>query len=214
MDYLPTVYQQFIFKSRYARWLPEQKRREEWRETICRYFDFFETHLKDTCSYTLKKDERKQLEDAILTLQVMPSMRCLMTAGDALERDLCAAYNCSFIAIDSPRSFDEILYILTCFHPNTEVITISGVKKICELVANKDLVLSFDTVTEKFEYVAPSIVIENNTENIEKIELIFENDCKIVCTHNHLFLTKNRGWVEAEYLLESDDVLFYGEIEA
>lgn len=114
MKKLPSLYQEFIHLSRYSRWLPEEKRRETWEETVTRYFDFFEKHIKDRTGYQLKKSERSELENAILNLNVMPSMRCLMTAGPALERDEAAGYNCSFIAIDNPRSFDEILYLLSC----------------------------------------------------------------------------------------------------
>jgi ribonucleoside-triphosphate reductase len=106
------VYRQFIHVSRYARWLPEQKRRETWDETVTRYFDFFEKHLKEHYNYTLRKDMRQELENAVLAQEVMPSMRCLMTAGEALEKENVAGYNCSYVAVDSPRAFDEILYIL------------------------------------------------------------------------------------------------------
>lgn len=114
MKTLPTLYQQFIHLSRYSRWLPEKGRRETWEETVDRYFAFFETHLKSRCDFSLKRTIQDELKDAILSLDVMPSMRCLMTAGPALERDEAAGYNCSFIAIDNPRAFDEILYILSC----------------------------------------------------------------------------------------------------
>jgi ribonucleoside-triphosphate reductase len=114
MKTLPTLYQQFIHLSRYSRWLPERGRRETWEETVGRYFDFFENHLKSRCDFNFKKSMQEELKDAILSLDVMPSMRCLMTAGQALERDEAAGYNCSFIAIDNPRAFDEILYILSC----------------------------------------------------------------------------------------------------
>tara|TARA_Y100000114_G_scaffold1519_2_gene1279 strand:+ start:1849 stop:3786 length:1938 start_codon:yes stop_codon:yes gene_type:complete len=111
---LPSVYQQFIHKSRYARWLPKLKRREEWHETVARYFNFFETHLKKNCNYTLSTKTREYLEDKVLNLDVMPSMRALMTAGPALERENVAGYNCSYVPIDHPKAFDEILYILMC----------------------------------------------------------------------------------------------------
>lgn len=111
---LPSLYQEFIHLSRYSRWLPEQRRRETWEETVARYFDFFEKLLKERCNYDLKRKDRELLEKAILELKVMPSMRCLMTAGDALARDEVAGYNCSFLAIDNPRAFDEILYLLSC----------------------------------------------------------------------------------------------------
>jgi ribonucleoside-diphosphate reductase alpha chain len=94
--------------------MPEVGRRESWEETVTRYFSFFEKHLKDRCDFTFDNSTKDELKNAILSLSVMPSMRCLMTAGPALERDEVAGYNCSFIAIDSPRAFDEILYILSC----------------------------------------------------------------------------------------------------
>lgn len=111
-NYLPTEYQQYIHLSRYSRWLPEQNRRETWQETVARYFDFFKEHLSEQCGYDVANKLRSELEEAVLSLRVMPSMRCLMTAGEALKRENVAGYNCSFVAVDSPRSFDEILYIL------------------------------------------------------------------------------------------------------
>jgi len=111
---LPSEYQAFIHTSRYARWLPEQNRRETWNETVARYFDFFVPFLAEHHDFTVSKALRKELEDAILNLEVMPSMRCLMTAGPALERDHAAGYNCTYLPIDRPGSFDEILYLLMC----------------------------------------------------------------------------------------------------
>jgi len=111
-NYLPTSYQEFIHLSRYSRWLPNKERRETWDETVARYFDFFTEHLKDLHDYKLTKTLREELEDAVLSLKVMPSMRCLMTAGEALKRENIAGYNCSYIAVDRPSSFDEILYVL------------------------------------------------------------------------------------------------------
>ena len=111
-NYFPTSYQEFIHLSRYSRWLPDKGRRETWDETICRYFDFFTEHLKENVNYTLKDELRTELEEAVLGLQIMPSMRCIMTAGEALKRENIAGYNCSYIAVDRVQSFDEILYVL------------------------------------------------------------------------------------------------------
>ena len=111
-NYLPTAYEQFIHLSRYARWLPEKNRRESWDETVARYFDFFVDNLKEVNNYKLSAGDRKLLEEAVLSLQVMPSMRCLMTAGEALRRENVAGYNCAYVAVDNPRAFDEIVYIL------------------------------------------------------------------------------------------------------
>ena len=109
---LPTLYQQFIHLSRYSRWLPEKGRRETWSETIERYFDYFEEHLYEMHGYKLDNKLRNRLEQAVLDTKVMPSMRCLMTAGEALKRENIAGYNCSYVAINRVQAFDEILYVL------------------------------------------------------------------------------------------------------
>ena len=101
-----TEYQRFIHASRYARWVPDENRRETWDETVTRYTDFFKGR------YDIFPAE--EVNKAIRELKVMPSMRCLMTAGSALERDEIAGYNCSFLAIDNPKAFDEVMYILMC----------------------------------------------------------------------------------------------------
>ena len=102
------VYQQYIHKSRYARYIPEEQRRESWPETGNRYSNYF----KD--KGLIDEAEAKRITDAILNLEVMPSMRALMTAGKALDRDNVAGFNCSYIPIDHPRAFDEMMYILMC----------------------------------------------------------------------------------------------------
>ena len=106
------LYQQFIHKSRYARWDDSKKRRETWNETVARYFDFFTEYLDEEYNYILTVKLRTELEKAVLNLEIMPSMRALMTAGPALKRENISGYNCSYIKIDHPRSFDEILYVL------------------------------------------------------------------------------------------------------
>mgnify|MGYP000563069132 FL=1 len=111
-NFLPTSYQEFIHLSRYSRWLPEKVRRETWNETVTRYFDFFTEHLKDMTGYELEKDVREEIEMAVLGQRVMPSMRCLMTAGEALKRENIAGYNCSYVAVNRIQAFDEILYVL------------------------------------------------------------------------------------------------------
>ena len=97
-------YQQYIHKSRYARYLDEEQRRETWEETVMRYVEFWKDKL------TL--EEQGEIYTSILNMEVMPSMRCMMTAGPALDRDNVAGFNCSYLPIDSPRSFDELMYIL------------------------------------------------------------------------------------------------------
>ena len=103
---LPTVYQQVIASSRYARFIPEAHRRETWEETVNRLVTYLETKVP-----SLKK-ELKEIHKAVLNLEVMPSMRLLMTAGEACERDNISAYNCSYLAVNNKRAFSEALYIL------------------------------------------------------------------------------------------------------
>ena len=105
---LPTDYQNFIATSRYARWLEEEGRRETWTETVTRYVDY----MADKTG--LDKKTADEIWNAIYTLDVMPSMRALMTAGPALDRDNTAGYNCSYLPVNDPKSFDEAMYILLC----------------------------------------------------------------------------------------------------
>ena len=111
---LPTDYQNFIALSRYARWKDDEQRRETWSETVTRYFDYMAGHLRDNCNYKLPDSLRDELEEAVLNIAVMPSMRALMTSGPALDRCHVGGYNCSYVPVDSPRAFDETMYILMC----------------------------------------------------------------------------------------------------
>jgi len=104
-----SLFQSYIFKSRYARWLPEESRREDWPETVRRYMSFILERIPEE-----HRGIGPELEDAILRMEVMPSMRAMMTAGRALVKDEIAGYNCAYMAIDDPRCFDEAMYISMC----------------------------------------------------------------------------------------------------
>jgi ribonucleoside-triphosphate reductase len=106
-NYLPTDYQNFIAISRYARWLPEEGRRENWAETVDRY-------ITSVVAPVVDSGKAQEIREAILSLGVMPSMRAVMTSGKALERDNTCAYNCSYLPVDDPKSFDEAMFILLC----------------------------------------------------------------------------------------------------
>jgi ribonucleoside-diphosphate reductase alpha chain len=112
--YQMTPYNTFIAKSRYSRFLDDKNRREHWGETVARYFDFMEKHLATKQNYKLTPELRKELQDAVTHLDVVPSMRAVMTAGTALERQNVAAFNCSYLPIDDAKAFDEAMYILLC----------------------------------------------------------------------------------------------------
>ena len=105
---LPTDYQNFIATSRYARWLDDEGRRETWSETVTRYVDYMSEKVG------IDENTSNEIWAAIHNLDVMPSMRALMTAGPALDRDNTAGYNCSYLPVDDIKSFDEAMYILLC----------------------------------------------------------------------------------------------------
>ena len=146
---LPSLYQSFIHLSRYSRWLPENGRRENWEETVTRYFDFFTDHLKENCNYDVDPELRKELQEAVLSLEVMPSMRALMTAGEALKRDNIAGYNCSYVSASKVKSFDEILYILMCG---------TGVGFSVE----REFIKTLPTIAEEFEESDTTIVVQDS----------------------------------------------------
>ena len=107
---LPSAYQEYIHTSRYSRWLDDENRRETWEETVGRYFDYMKSREQN--NNVFDDNTVKKLQKAVLNLEIMPSMRLLMTSGKAVEKCNVASYNCSYVAIDSPRAFDEILYVL------------------------------------------------------------------------------------------------------
>lgn len=146
---LPTQFQSFIHLSRYSRWLPEQGRRESWGETVARYFDFFETHLKENTKFTMTKSLRAELETSILNLEVMPSMRCLMTAGEALAKSNIAGYNCAYTTVNRVRAFDEILFVL---------MNGTGVGYSVE----QQYVERLPTIAEEFSQSSTTIMVEDS----------------------------------------------------
>ena len=148
-DLLPTQFQTFIHLSRYSRWLHEENRRESWTETVRRYFDFFETHLKENTKFSLTKALRAELESAILNLEVMPSMRCLMTAGEALTKSNIAGYNCAYTTVNRVRAFDEILYVL---------LNGTGVGFSIE----RQYVERLPTIAEEFSQSNTTIIVEDS----------------------------------------------------
>ena len=142
-------YKNFIHISRYARWVEEKNRRETWVETVDRYINFMKDHLVLNYGYSPNAKIFDEVKDAILHHRIMPSMRALMTAGPALERDHIAAYNCSFIAVDSLRSFDEAMYVLM----NGTGVGFSVESKFVDCLP---------VISESFNQTATTIVVEDS----------------------------------------------------
>jgi len=140
---LPSHYQSVIHRSRYARYVPELQRRETWEETVDRLMDYLCDKVE------LDHDTAHDITMAIHNLEVMPSMRLLMTAGEACERDNIAAYNCSYIAVNNKRAFSEALYIL---------MNGTGVGFSCE----RQEIAHLPTIAEKFKEVEDVIVVQDS----------------------------------------------------
>jgi ribonucleoside-diphosphate reductase alpha chain len=153
--YIDNPYQQFIATSRYARWDDSLGRRETWVETVTRYMDFMRDHLKSNNDYVMSDEEYAEMRDAITTMQVLPSMRALMTAGPALKKNHIAAYNCSYIPVDSPRAFDEILYIL--MHGTGAGFSVES-----------KYVEKLPVIADEFENTSTIVIVEDSKEGWQK----------------------------------------------
>ena len=147
MQKLPTAYQEYIHTSRYSRWLDDENRRETWEETVGRYFNYMKSREQN--KNVFDDNTVEQLQKSVLNLDIMPSMRLLMTSGKAVEKCNVAAYNCSYVPIDSPRAFDEILYIL---------MNGTGVGFSVE----RESVLQLPVVEEHFEDSSTVIVVKDS----------------------------------------------------
>ena len=145
-------YQRFIALSRYARWIEEENRRETWEETVSRLIEYFSYHVATNLEVKLDEDIWKKLKQNIISLNIMPSMRSMMTAGPALSRENIAGYNCSYIPIDNPKAFDEVLYIL---------MNGTGVGFSVE----RQYIISLPTVPDReFEYTEDVICVADSKE--------------------------------------------------
>lgn len=142
-------YRNFIAVSRYSRWIESENRRETWAETVDRYFTFMRKHMDNNYPGVIKDNVWKEMRNAVLNHEVMPSMRGLMTAGPALERENLAQFNCSFIAIDDVRAFDEALYIL-----------MNGVG--LGFSVEQQHVALLPTINEHFEHTGSTIVVADS----------------------------------------------------
>lgn len=142
-------YRNFIAVSRYSRWLEEENRRETWEETVDRYVTSYKKHMDTNYPRVVTKAEWKEIREAILNHEVMPSMRGLMVAGPALERENLSQFNCSFIAIDDPRAFDEALYIL-----------MNGVG--LGFSVESQYVSQLPTINEHFEHTSTTVVVADS----------------------------------------------------
>lgn len=197
--------QEYIRITKYARYLPEKKRRETWQEQVDRVFDMHEKKYENVIDKL-----KPYLDEARLGVQqklLLGSQRALQFGGQAILDKNSRMYNCSYSHCDRPRFFGQMLFLLLngCFHKDTEVLTKNGPKKISDVTLD-DEILSYNIDADVYEYINPVAIHENDTEESDKLELTFEDGSIVKCTSNHEFYTTNRGWVKASDLTEEDDV--------
>lgn len=150
-----SAYASFVYKSRYSRWLEKENRRENWGETVDRLVTYYVAQISDNDKQIITHNEAAEIRDTIYNLEVMPSMRALMTAGSALDRCHVPAYNCAYLPVDSPRSFDETMYILMCG---------TGVGFSVE----KKYIDQLPRISEEFEKTETVIVVQDSKEGWAK----------------------------------------------
>ena len=172
---LPTPYQNFIHKSRYARFNDVLGRRENWDETVTRYFDYFEEDLLEHHGYKVPTTLRSELMDAVSNLHIMPSMRAMMTAGEAARRENISVFNCAYLPIDRPKALAEVLYILMCG---------TGVGFSVE----RQVIKGLPEVPTEFTNVSDEIIVQDSKRGwsqayLELLEHLWAGRVPVVRTH-------------------------------
>ena len=200
----------FIFTDKYARFNELMGRRETWSECV----DRVETMHVDKFKKILSKDDIKEIikaHDCVREKKNGPSMRSMQFGGKAVLAHNPRIFNCAVRHIDSPRAFAEVFYLLLCgcFHPDTEIMTSSGNKKIKDITTD-DFVCSYNEHTNKYEFLQPIAVHENLTQNTPKIKFYMEDGSAIVLTENHEVLTKS-GYKQAKDISDIDDIVNFFE---
>lgn len=201
MDVSLQILSDFVVFSKYARYLPDKKRRETYEEIVTRNM---EMHIR---KFPALEQEIRENYKLVYEKKVLPAMRSFQFSGKAIELNPVRSFNCSSRAVDSIEVFPEAIFILLagCFKKETLVKTKEGSKKI-EEITTYDEVLTYDVEQDKYLWLNPTWAGETLSKDKKKIEIILENDNIIYCTEDHLFFTNNRGWVEAKYLTEEDDI--------
>lgn len=205
-DLSSKIMSDIILHMKYAKFIPEKQRRENWNEVVTRNKKM---HID---KYPHLIDEIENAYKLVYEKKVLPSMRSLQFGGKPIELNPARGYNCSALHVDHPDAFPEIMFLLLsgCFEKGTMVKTKNGDKPI-EEITTEDEVLTFDENSKEYYWINPLFAGETPTEEKEKIELEFENGDIIRCTSDHKFYTTNRGWVEAKDLTEEDNIENYNE---
>ena len=200
----------FVFTDKYARYNELMSRRETWEECVSRV----ETMHINKFKKTLSKEDLKEIENAfnfVREKRVVPSMRSMQFGGKAVLAHNPRIFNCSVRHVDSTRAFAEVFYMLLCgcFHPDTEIMTSTGNKKIKDITTD-DFICSHNEKTCKYEYIQPVAIHENPTQDTPKIKFYMEDGSTIILTENHEVLTKS-GYKRAKDISDTDDIVNFFE---
>lgn len=203
------VLSQITVFTKYAKFLPEKNRRETWEEIVDRNRDM---HIKKYPQ--LAEEIAGVYENFVKTKKILPSMRSLQFGGKPIELSPNRVFNCAYLPVDDWRAFGEIMFLLLggCFHEDTKVTTRDGAKRIKDVTID-DYVLTFNTERKTYHWIKPFAVLPTPTEEKEKYQLTFDDGSVIKATEDHPFYTKNRGWVKAKDLMESDDIVTFSTEE-
>lgn len=201
--------QDYTIYAKYARYDSTKQRRETWEEQVNRVFEMHERRFKDKLETILEfKNDFEFARKQVLKKRVLGSQRALQFGGAPIEKHEAKIFNCIVSYCDRERFFQECMYLLLCFHPDTQVKTKMGDKAIKDLTTD-DEVLSYVEESGEYVWTKPSNVFETPSKDKKKVKLTFEDDSTVVCTDDHLFFTTNRGWVCAKELSDADDVKFF-----
>lgn len=205
MDQSRNILSKIISFNKYARYLPQKNRREVWEEICIRNMNM---HLKKFPN--LKEEIKDVYFNYVIPKKVLPSMRSMQFGGKPIEISNTRIFNCAAGACNSVAFFSEVMHLLLsgcgCFEENTPIITKDGLKNIKD-VSLEDEILSFDEKNKNFIWKKPTFSGKTKSSKKKKIKITTENGDEILCTEDHLFLTKNRNWVQAKDLNEYDEII-------
>jgi hypothetical protein len=209
MDLSQQILSDAIVWLKYAKYIPELKRRENWEEICDRNA---EMHIKN--HPTLEKEIRYVYDEYVKPRKVLPSMRSMQFAGKPIDLNNARIFNCAYAPVDHPFIFAEAMFLLLggCFKEGTLVITKNGNKPIEDITIN-DKILTYKEDTSTFVWVHPTWAGETPTKNKQKVKITINGQDPIYTTADHKFLTENRGWVEAIELTPDDKIISTEPVE-
>lgn len=203
MDLSQQILSDTVIWGKYAKYLPEHRRRENWEEICDR-----NAAMHINAHPELADEIREVYEEYVKPRKVLPSMRSMQFAGKPIELNNSRVFNCSYAPVDHPFIFAEAMFLLLggCFKEGTQILTRHGSKAI-EHITTEDEILTYSEPSQTFSWVHPAWAGETPTKNKKKVKIFIAGQDPIYTTADHQFLTKDRGWVEAISLTHNDEIV-------